>query len=80
MDTSEAHSAAIGGTVEDWATESLLAARQAYQDPATGRRIKPGAKLGDADQDANLPVAKRRLYRAGVRRAGVLNEAFPEDR
>ena len=27
------------GTVEDWATESLLAARVAYQDPATKQRI-----------------------------------------
>jgi nuclease S1 len=42
LDTPEARSAAMKGTVEDWATESLLAARQAYQDPVTGKRIKPG--------------------------------------
>src|SRR5262245_22036253 len=80
MDTSEARTSAMSGTVEDWATESLLVARQAYQDPATGRMIKPGAELGHAYQEANLPVARRRLYQAGVRLAGVLNEPFPEDR
>ena len=56
----------------------LLAARQAYQDPATGQRIKPGAKLGDAYQAQSLPVAKQRLYRAGARLAWVLNEALGE--
>jgi hypothetical protein len=53
-------------------------ARQAYQDPATGQRIRPGAKLGDAYQAANLPVAKRRLYQAGARLAWVLNATFCE--
>ena len=56
-----------------------MAARQAYQDPAKGRRIKPGAKLGDAYQEAGLPVAKRRLYQAGVRLAMLLNAVFPAD-
>jgi hypothetical protein len=56
-----------------------VAARQAYQDPATGQRIKPGAKLGDAYQEANLPVVRRRLYQAGARLAIVLTEAFPEE-
>ena len=46
----EARGKAQAGTVEDWATECLLAAREAYEDPATGQRIKPGAKLGDAYQ------------------------------
>jgi hypothetical protein len=58
------------------ATESLLAARQAYQDPATGQWIKAGTKLADVYQDANLPVAKRRLYQTGVRPAWMLNEAL----
>ena len=61
---------------EDWATESLLAAREAYQDPATGQRTKPGVKLGNAYQDRSLPVVKRRLYQAGVRLAMMLNEAL----
>jgi hypothetical protein len=58
------------------ATESLLAARAAYQDPATSQRIKPGAKLGDAYQQTNLPVVKQRLYQAGVWLAWVLNDAL----
>jgi nuclease S1 len=64
------------GTIEDWATESLLAARQAYQVPGTDRRIKPGEKLGDTYLAANLPVVRRRLYQGGVRLAMVLNDAF----
>ena len=46
MDTDASRKTAQAGAVEDWATESLLAARQAYQDPATGRRITPGTRLG----------------------------------
>jgi S1/P1 Nuclease len=64
------------GTVEDWARESLPAAREAYEDPTTNKRIKPGARLGDAYQERSLPVVRQRLYRAGVRLAGVLNECF----
>jgi hypothetical protein len=78
LDTPEARAKAMSGSVEDWATESLLAARAAYQDPATGQRIKPGAKLGDAYQEANLPFVKQRLFQAGVRLAWVLNEVFRE--
>jgi hypothetical protein len=78
LDTPESRAAAMKGTVEDWATESLLAARQAYQVPETGKRLKPGQKLGDAYLEANLPVVRRRLCQAGVRVAWVLNEALPE--
>ncbi len=76
MDTPEARQKAQGGSVEDWATESLLAAREAYQDPATGQRMKPGAKLGDQYYEKALPVAKCRLYQSGVRLAMVLNEVL----
>jgi nuclease S1 len=79
MDTPEARTRAMAGTVEDWATESLLAAREAYKDPATGRKIQAGTKLGEPYQVANLPVARRRLYQAGVRLAMVLNEVFADD-
>jgi S1/P1 Nuclease len=48
LDTPEARAAAMKGTVEDWATESLVAARQAYQVPETGMRLKPGQNLADA--------------------------------
>ncbi len=66
------------GTVEDWATESLLAAREAYQDPMTGQRIKSGAKRGLEYHNKNMPVVKERMYPAGIRLAKVLNEAFAE--
>jgi hypothetical protein len=78
LDTPENRAAWMKGTVEDWATESLLAAREAYQDPATGNRIKPGTKLGDTYQQKALPVVRRRLCQAGMRLAMVLNEVFPE--
>jgi hypothetical protein len=69
----------IKGTVEDWATESLLAARQAYLVPETGKPLKPGEKLGDAYQAASLPVIRQRLVQASVRLARVLNEVFPAE-
>jgi nuclease S1 len=79
LDTPEARAAAMKGTIEDWATESLLASRQAYQVPETGKRLKSGQKLSDAYLDANLPVVRRRLYQASVRLAMVLNQAFAEN-
>jgi hypothetical protein len=66
----------MDGTVEEWATESLQAARQAYRDPARGRRIEPGARLGEPYYEANLPAARRQLYRAGARLAWVLNDTL----
>jgi nuclease S1 len=78
LDTAENRAAWTKGTVEDWATESLLAARQAYQVPETGQRLKPGQKLADAYQAASLPVVRKRLFQGGVRLAMVLNEVFPE--
>jgi hypothetical protein len=77
LDTPEARAAAMKGTVEDWATESLLAARQAYQVPETGKRLKLGQKLADAYLEANLPIVRRRLYEGRVRLAMVLNEIWP---
>jgi S1/P1 Nuclease len=79
LDTPEARQEAMRGSVEDWATESLLAARQAYQVPETGMRLKSGQKLGDAYVEANMPVVRRRLYQGSVRLAMVLNEAFPSN-
>ena len=64
------------GTVEAWATESLLAAKGAYRNPKTRGDLKKGAKL-DADYSAaNLPVARKRLAQSAVRLAWVLNEAL----
>jgi hypothetical protein len=78
LDTPEARQEAVKGTVEDWATERLLAARQAYQVPETGKRLMSGQKLGDVYLQANLPVVRRRLYQSGIRLAMVLNETFPD--
>jgi hypothetical protein len=76
MDRPLDRSLALRGTVGGWATESLQAARQAYQDPATGWWIEPGATLGEAYIEANLPLATRQLYRAGARLAWVLEDAL----
>jgi nuclease S1 len=78
MDTDEARSRVMAGDIEDWATESLVTARQAYLDPTSGQKIKKGQKLADAYQGKNLPIARQRLYRAGVRLAMVLNDLFEE--
>ncbi len=80
LDTPENREAAMRGKVDDWATESLLAARAAYQVPETGKRMKPGQKLSDAYYNANLPVVRQRMYQASIRLAMLLNEAFPETR
>ena len=79
LDTPEARAVAMKGMIEDWATESLLAARQAYQVPETGKRLKSGQKLADAYLDANLQVVRRRLYQASMRLAMVLNQVFAEN-
>jgi hypothetical protein len=80
LDSPEDRQQAMRGTVEDWATQSPLAAREAYKVPETGERLKSGQKLSDAYLSANLPVVRRRLYLGGVRLANVLNDAFPETR
>jgi nuclease S1 len=78
LDTLNKRNEAMKGTVEDWATESLLLAKAAYQVPETGKRLKSGQKLGDAYLNTHLPVVRKRLYQASVRLATVLNETFPE--
>jgi hypothetical protein len=76
LDTAENGAAWMAGTVEDWATESLLAAREAYLIAGTDQRLKSGQKLGKEYFDTHLPVVRRRLCQAGLRLAMVLNEAF----
>jgi hypothetical protein len=76
LDTPEARQEAKKGTAEEWATQSLLAAREAYQNPPTGMRIKPGTKLGFDYHNKNLPVVKERMSLAAMRLAKVLNECF----
>jgi hypothetical protein len=79
LDTAENRTAWMAGTVEDWATESLLAAREAYLIPGTNTRLKSGRILGDDYQAKHLPVVRRRLCQAGLRLAMVLNAAFSGD-
>jgi hypothetical protein len=65
------------GGPPDWANESLEIARLAYLNPPGNAELKKGAKLGQAYQDAYLPMAERRLAQAGVRLAWILNTTFP---
>jgi hypothetical protein len=76
LHTDENRKAWQTGTVEDWATESLLAARKAYEVPVKGGRIKSGQTIGSAYLDANMGTVRERLAQAGVRMASVLNEAL----
>jgi hypothetical protein len=76
LDTAANRRAYMKGTPENWATESLQAAKEAYQLPGEGRMVKKGDKLGDDYYETNLPVVKQRLYQAGVRLAWVLNDIF----
>jgi hypothetical protein len=46
--------------------------------PETGKKLRPGQKLGDAYFNTHLPAVRKRLYLAGMRLAIVLNEIFPE--
>jgi hypothetical protein len=64
------------GEPEDWANESLEAARRAYTDPVSGRVIRSGDRLGDAYFRAVEPIVRERLAQAAVRTALVLNEVF----
>lgn len=59
------------GTAEDWATESLPAAREADQDPAPGQRIKPEPSSA-TPTTRSLPAAMQRLYQAATRLARAL--------
>jgi hypothetical protein len=78
LDTAENRAAWMNGTAEDWATECLLAAREAYLIPGTDKRLKSGQKLGDEYQARHLPVVRRRLCHAALRLAMVLNGAFQD--
>jgi hypothetical protein len=65
------------GSVEDWATESLIDARKAYFFPAGARRpLTSGATLGRDYVGFARPILERRLAQAGVRVANELNAVF----
>ncbi len=65
------------GGPPDWANESLDLAKLAYRNPIDNTELKKGAKLGQAYQDAYLPLAEQRVAQAGVRLAWILNTTFP---
>jgi hypothetical protein len=65
------------GSIEDWATESLLDARKAYYFPAGERQpILSGTRLGDDYLTFAQPILERRLAQAGVRLANELNALY----
>jgi len=63
-----------GGSAAAWADESLEVGRQAYLDPATGRRLRSGDTISREYERVNIPRAEERLARAGVRLAHLLNQ------
>ena len=65
------------GSVEDWATESLEAAKVAYHDPKGGDRpLASGTELGEDYVATAAPIVRKRLAQAGVRLAIELNAIF----
>jgi nuclease S1 len=64
------------GTPEDWATESLHAAKEAYCLPGTKNVIQSGTALGDGYRRMALPIIQEQLAKAAVRVAFVLNAIF----
>ncbi len=64
------------GMPEDWATESLQAAKAAYRVPGTDRIMRSGTKLGDDYCRTAVPIIRTQLAKAGVRLAQVLNSIF----
>ncbi len=69
------------GRIEDWVNESLEAARQAYRVPGSLDTLRSGMRLGREYEDANLPLAVKRLSQAGIRLSEVLNDCLsPEEK
>lgn len=65
------------GSVEDWADESLQAAKTAYFYPAGAKQpVASGTSLGKDYETFARPILERRLAQAGVRLANELNHLF----
>jgi hypothetical protein len=64
------------GTVEDWATESLVEAKLAYCLPGTEELIASGTKLGEEYCRFALPIIQLQLAQSAVRVAFTLNRIF----
>lgn len=65
------------GSIEDWATESLKLARQAYRLPGENTVMRENASLDDRYINAYLPWMTQRLAQASIRIATVLNSTWP---
>ena len=64
--------------VEDWADESLQAAKKAYLWPEGAKApLAAGATLGNDYAKMAEPILKERMAKAGVRLANELNAIFP---
>jgi hypothetical protein len=68
-----------GGTTEDWATESLQAAKKAYSLPGQETVMRSGSKLGDEYVVRAIPIIEAQLAKAGIRIAWILNEIFQKE-
>jgi hypothetical protein len=66
------------GRPEDWANESLLVGRRAYQIPGSNSTLRSGDSIGREYERENVPKAADRLARSGVRLAAVLEEVFKD--
>jgi hypothetical protein len=64
------------GTPEDWASDTLQVAKNAYLLPETQTVIPPGTALGEDYCRWALPIIQEQLAKAGVRLAWVLNQIF----
>ncbi len=64
------------GTPEDWATETLAAAKLAYRTSGGKTLLRSGTRLGKGYCNFALPVVQEQLAKAGVRVAAVLNALF----
>ncbi len=64
------------GRIEDWVNESLEAARQAYRIPGSKDQLRTGMRLGREYEEANRPLAVKRLSQAGMRLSDVLNDCL----
>ena len=64
------------GTPEEWATESIQAAKEAYCLSGTQTVMKSGTKLGDDYCRIAFPIIQRQLAKAGIRIAWMLNQIF----
>jgi hypothetical protein len=65
------------GSVDDWANESLQAAKLAYRNPETASKpFASGVTLGEPYLKRAEPILLEQMARASVRLANELNEVF----